>query len=184
VSGARDWREVRARLLRDAARYELANIASAAEDYRGLADAIKAAYVAGARDTSRALSPAIRKLVEERKSCGRQIDAACHYRNLAIEHGAKPESMLDQYDRVLAANWSTMDHTDGWRNEAPDVWEIAEKAAADLRAARKDARGMAKAIGKALDESRNGTWANAVERMVAQLSDLDVDLTEYVDGGE
>lgn len=61
---------------------------------------------------------------------------------------------------------------------------VNERLRADLAAARRDAREMAKAIGKALDESRNGTWANAVERMVEQLSGLDADLTEYVDGGE
>jgi hypothetical protein len=68
----------------------------------------------------------------------------------------------------------------GWS----DLPEVAGKLRDDLAAARKDAREMAKAIGKALDESGIGTWANAVERMVAQLMDLDVDLTKYDDGGE
>ena len=67
---------------------------------------------------------------------------------------------------------------------AAGLVDACRQAGRANEALRKDAREMARAIGKALAESRNGTSPTMAGRMVEQLSGLDADLTEYVDGGE
>jgi len=68
-------------------------------------------------------------------------DEAIHYRNLAIEHGAPPEQMLDDYDRRLCSTWVRGDpDPDGWQahaQDAPDNWkqiEILEAGIAEVLA--------------------------------------------------
>jgi len=59
------------------------------------------------------------------------------------------------------------------------------KAAQDQVAVlRKDAREMARAIGRACDEMRNGNPSTTTARGLDALEEIDADLTNYVDGGE
>lgn len=60
----------------------------------------------------------------------KDVDSICHYRNLACSLGAKPEDMLNDHDKRLARDWPTMDHSEGWHNDAPDCWDQLEQAEA------------------------------------------------------
>jgi hypothetical protein len=63
----------------------------------------------------------------------RWVDQVCHYRNLAIMLGAKPEQMLSGHDRDLAAKWGEPSMHDGdWTmdDELAEVSECWEKLAA------------------------------------------------------
>ncbi len=69
----------------------------------------------------------------------RWVDETCHYRNLAIALGAKPEDMWGKYDRDLCERG-----VEGWEqdytteNEARECWqdlEAAESEVARLRTA-------------------------------------------------
>lgn len=62
----------------------------------------------------------------------RWVDEVCHYRNLAIAYGAKPDEMLSKWDRELAEK-----HTGGnvidvaaAREETQELWQEAEAAEA------------------------------------------------------
>lgn len=67
---------------------------------------------------------------------GDDADSICHYRNLAIELGAKPTDMLNKWDRSLVERWPELqqqlrdqrentvaDH----RQEVSDVWAENER---------------------------------------------------------
>ena len=58
------------------------------------------------------------------------IDTICHYRNLAISLGAKPDDMTNSWDRKLAES-GIGDGNGGWDNDAPDVWLQLEAAEAE-----------------------------------------------------
>jgi hypothetical protein len=59
------------------------------------------------------------------------IDTICHYRNLAISLGAKPDDMANSWDRKLAES-GLGDGDGGWDNDAPDVWLQLEAAEAEV----------------------------------------------------
>ena len=67
--------------------------------------------------------------IEDRDKFQRYTDGIVHYRNLAIDCGAKPEQMLNAYDRKLCevglgddepGYWSQEDHYD----ECRDLWSL------------------------------------------------------------
>lgn len=62
----------------------------------------------------------IREVVVKKQR--RSTDFIVHYRNLAIELGAKPEDMLNRYDHDLCANWNE-EGADVWYNDQPEIWE-------------------------------------------------------------
>lgn len=49
------------------------------------------------------------------------VDNVVHYRNLAIVLGARPDQMLDQYDRDLVVNHDPND-MGGWDENTPMIW--------------------------------------------------------------
>lgn len=57
------------------------------------------------------------------------VDGTCHYRNLAISLGAKPDTMLDRYDRELAEKHDPSS-PDGWEHDTVEVWQELEAAEA------------------------------------------------------
>jgi hypothetical protein len=67
----------------------------------------------------------------------RWVDQVCHYRNLAIMLGAKPEQMLSGHDRHLATKWGDPSMHDGdWTMddelaEVAECWEKLEAAEAE-----------------------------------------------------
>lgn len=88
-----------------------------------------------ARDALERLTTSLTESKKERDKAVRDymhgtqhwVDATCHYRNLAITLGAKPDTMLDQFDRELAEKGVANDY-EGWDKELPSVWDDLEKA--------------------------------------------------------
>lgn len=71
----------------------------------------------------------------DRDDVQKLIDAVCHYRNLAISCGAKPDDMLNLYDKELCAvqGWDIVcGEGEGWVENISDVWEMNEKLQQDL----------------------------------------------------
>lgn len=73
----------------------------------------------------------------------KMIDSICHYRNLAITLGAKPEQMLDQWDRDLCIQGLTTDQVESlvgcwdeafmFEAEAARLWKLLDEARASLK---------------------------------------------------
>lgn len=73
----------------------------------------------------------------------KMLDAICHYRNLAITLGAKPEQMLDQWDRDLCVQGIATDHIESlvgcwdeafvFEAEAARLWKLLDEARAELK---------------------------------------------------
>lgn len=63
---------------------------------------------------------------EYRERTQKWVDNVCHYRNLAIQLGAKPEQMLSEYDRNLVLN-RTDDDPAGWEEDTPELWDDLER---------------------------------------------------------
>jgi hypothetical protein len=107
--------------------YELLEVDAAHvwHDYRAWVEVARAAVVR--RDElERELAEAEKKY---RQGSQKWVDGTCHYRNLAIQYGAKPEEMLDKYDRELAENHNPND-PDGWEHDTVELWQELEAAEA------------------------------------------------------
>lgn len=74
-------------------------------------------------------APETMTVAEYRAATQAWVDGTCHYRNLAIRLGAKPEDMLSKYDRDLAEKGIDTSG-EGWDDDdTPELWE--EIAAAE-----------------------------------------------------
>ncbi len=92
-----------------------------AAEYRQELEGILDALVGRVRDDEK----------KYREGTQRFVDHVCHYRNLAIKLGAKPENMLGKYDRDLAAQ-GVSDDMDGVE-DTPELWDELEAAEARVR---------------------------------------------------
>lgn len=76
-------------------------------------------------DEADALTTQVAKLEEQ---TGNDVDRVVHYRNLAIDLGAKPEQMLDKFDRDLVARWGKNGYTAAEQNEHTALlWDENER---------------------------------------------------------
>jgi hypothetical protein len=121
---------------------------------------------------------------EYRAATQKWVDGTCHYRNLAIKLGAKPENMLSKYDRDLAARG--FDASDGgWDDDTPELWEELEAAevrvkeleqqvahSAENAEIRDDEQAILLALTWVPDSPRHRPVRDAAHKALARLADL------------
>jgi hypothetical protein len=66
---------------------------------------------------------------KERDASQKFVDLSCYYRNLAIKLGAKPDDMLNRYDRMLVEKRLLDNEEIG---NAPELWEEIEKLEGEI----------------------------------------------------
>lgn len=98
-----------------------------------------------------------------------RTDAVCHYRNLAITLGAKPDDMLGVYDRKLCAEWDPkVTHADVvWH--ARGMWgefDAAEERVAELERQLAETSAQRDTYAAALREALDG-WASSERAIYA-----------------
>lgn len=84
----------------------------------------------------------VEKLETESSYAQNAVDKICHYRNLAIVLGAKPEQMLGDFDRKLCADGLDKDDTgNGYfmsvqecLDDVADTWGIVDELRAQIAA--------------------------------------------------
>lgn len=92
----------------------------------GRADHGPVAVVRSTPLTATLLADRIAELEAERAAEQEWVDAVCHYRNLAIGLGARPEAMLNDLDRKLARDGvSLTERTPGYWSMADSLEELA-----------------------------------------------------------
>lgn len=124
------------RALVDALAKDIDTLASTRITKRITVGALHAARESAPRriaDLRAALATHDDEVARLRAEAQRHVDAAVHYRNLAIALGAKPTDMLDAHDRKLADGTYTPQTIDEVREAGPgDLWDEIDRLRAEV----------------------------------------------------